>query len=101
MNCDTSHIDKPPVVPRKVKKTKPPIPPRRFGPYANYSEHDTMATSIDTTPTSATGEGQDVANSVTPAVHDGHQKQMKTHEMVVLKRHPKYVRRYSKYLAIA
>ena len=79
VKCDTSH--KPPILPRKTKKNKPPVPPRKFGPSINYSEHDTTAASMNDTQPSAMARSQDVANPV----YDGHQKQTKTHERVVLR----------------
>ena len=79
MKRDTS--PKPPILPRKTKKNKPPVPPRKFGPSVNYSEHDTMAASKNGTQSSATAESQVIANPV----YDGHQKKTKTHERVVLR----------------
>ena len=82
VKCDTSH--KPPILPRKTKKNKPPIPPRKFGPSVNhsdFSEHDTMAASKNGTRLSAMLGSQIVASPV----NDGHQKQIKTHERVVLR----------------
>ena len=80
VKCDT--LLKPPILPRKTKKNKPPVPPRKFGPsvnYSDFSEHDTIAAS---TQSSATARiSQDVASPI----NDGHQKQTKTHERVVLR----------------
>jgi len=75
----TSH--KPPVLPRKVKNNKPPVPPRTLGPFTSCCTDDTTASS------EAAPERQDEANPV----HDGHQTQTKTHEMVVLRNHRRYV----------
>ena len=86
VNCSASH--KPPILPRKSKNNKPPVAPRTLGPFANYSTHDAVPSSKNvTTPTSATTVNQDIASPV----HEGHQKQNKTHEMVMLKQHPRYV----------
>lgn len=84
MSCNTSH--KPPILPRKGKNNKPPVPPRKFAPFANYSEHENIVTtSKSDATTSTTPESQNVTNSI----HNGCQKQMNTHEMVVLKPHPR------------
>lgn len=82
VKCDTtSH--KPPILPRKVKNNKPVVPPRTLGSFANYSIHDTIVSSKNGTLSSAATKRQDEANPV----HDGHETQTKTHEMVVLRHH--------------
>ena len=77
---DASH--KPPILPRKIKKIKPLVPPRKFGPCINYSEHDTTPASrsdIQSSPATAHAS-QEVANS-----YDRHKKQASTHERVIIR----------------
>ena len=83
--CDVSH--KPPILPRKAKRNKPPVPPRTLiGPFANYSEydHDFTANGTQTTTTINSPE------AVIKPAHNSHHKQAETKETVVLRHHQRY-----------
>lgn len=95
VNCIASH--KPPILPRKVKRNKPPVPPRTITALStNYSEHDTTEAPKTGMQILSATESQAVANPVC----DGHQNQTKTHETVVLRRHQRYVMSYNGFLYI-
>ena len=75
---DTPH--KPPILPRKIKKIKPPVPPRHFGPCINHSEHDTTPALRTDTQSSPVAESPEATNSFYR-----HKKQANTHEGVILR----------------
>ena len=96
VNCIASH--KPPILPRKVKRNKPPVPPRTLTALsANYSEHHTTEAPKTSTQILSATESQAVANPMC----DGHQNQTRTHETVVLRRHQRYVMNYKGFLYAA